>query len=124
MIYVRAADTVFVIHALFIAWVGLGSVAVLCWPRLALLHLPWGAYVSFTEWPRPQTPLEQSLRIAAGQRGCNGGCIDHHLLAFINPDGLTRYPQIVIVIVIGLGLLLVHLFVYVRLVHRWRVARR
>lgn len=120
MIYALAADTVLVIHALFIAWVGLGSVAVLRRPRLTLLHVPWGAYVSFTERPRPPTPLEQSLRIAAGQGGCNGGFIDHHLLAFINPDGLTRYPQIVI----GLDLLLVHLSVYVRLIRRWRVARR
>jgi len=119
MIYAVAADAVLVIHALFIVWVGLGAGAVLRWPRLALLHLPallWGIHVSFSGRLCPLTPFEQWLRALAGQRGYSGGFIDHYLMAAIYPDGLTPAVQIAI----GVGLVLLNIVIYARVIHRWR----
>jgi len=123
MIYAVAADAVLVVHGLFIAWVGLGGVFVMRWPRLAWAHLPalcWGAYVSFTGRLCPLTPIEQSLRIQAGQQGYSGGFIDHYLAALIYPDGLTRSVQIAI----GLTLVVFNAAVYGRLLYRQVRSRR
>jgi len=92
------ADAVLVLHGLFIVWVVLGALAV-AWRRwLAWLHLPavaWGVWISLTGGFCPLTPLEQSLRRAAGQAGYEGGFIDHYLGAAIYPEGLTVERQIV-----------------------------
>jgi hypothetical protein len=90
------ADAVLSLHGLFIACVVAGSVAV-CWrPVWAWLHLPavaWGAWISFSATVCPLTPLEQSLRRAAGQAGYEGGFIERYLTAAIYPDGLTPTHQ-------------------------------
>jgi hypothetical protein len=90
------ADAVLVLHALFIAWVALGALAVLRWPVLAALHLPalaWGVWISVSGGICPLTPIEQQLRLSAGQAGWQGGFIEHYLTALIYPDGLTRGAQ-------------------------------
>ena len=90
-----AADTVVLIHLLFILFVLLGGLLVLRWPRLALLHLPaaaWGMAVEFLHLYCPLTPLENRLRLAAGQAGYDGGFVEHYLIPLIYPAGLT--PQI------------------------------
>ena len=122
MIYALAADYVLLVHALFIVWVALGGMAALRWRGLAWVHLPalcWGAYVSFTGHLCPLTPLEQQLRLAAGQRGYSGGFIDHYLMAMIYPDGLTPAGQTAI----GLGLMLLNSVIYARLVYCWRSSK-
>ena len=81
---------------LFIAWVVLGGLVVLRWPRLAWLHLPavaWGVWIELTGGVCPLTPLEQRLRLAAGEAGYSGGFIEHYLGALIYPAGLTRGTQ-------------------------------
>jgi hypothetical protein len=95
------ADLVLAAHAAFIAFVALGGLLVARWPKLAWLHLPvvaWGAGISFAGAICPLTPLENALREAAGIGGYAGGFIEHYLLAFVYPDGLTRGVQI------GLGI--------------------
>ncbi len=90
------ADGVLIVHLAFILWVVLGGLLVLRWPRLAWLHLPavaWGIYVELSGWICPLTPLENSLREAAGQSTYSGGCIEHYLTALIYPDGLSRAIQ-------------------------------
>lgn len=93
------ADAVLVVHGLFIVWAALGAVAVWRWPKLALLHLPalaWAVWIEVSGGICPLTPLENSLRRAAGQTGYSGGFIDHYVGGAIYPDGLTRETQWVI----------------------------
>jgi hypothetical protein len=90
------ADGVLVLHGLFIVWAALGALAVWRWPRLALLHLPalaWAVWIEASGGVCPLTPLENSLRRAAGQAGYSGGFIDHYLGGIIYPAGLTRQAQ-------------------------------
>jgi hypothetical protein len=96
MVWGILADVVLTLHALFIAWVVLGAVAVAFWPRLLWLHLPalaWGLFVQFTGTVCPLTPIEVALRLAAGEQGFEGGFIEHYLGAIVYPDGLTLEAQ-------------------------------
>jgi Protein of Unknown function (DUF2784) len=104
------ADAVLVLHGLFIAWVLLGGLAV-CWRAgLAWLHLPavaWGVWVSWSGSYCPLTPLEQSLRRAAGQAGYEGGFVEHYLGRLIYPEGLTPALQWLFgAIVLGINVVL------------------
>ena len=90
------ADAVLVFHGLFIAWAALGALAVWRWPRLAMVHLPalaWAVWIESSGRICPLTPLENSLRRAAGESGYSGGFIEHYLGRIIYPAGLTREAQ-------------------------------
>lgn len=90
------ADAVLVTHGLFIAWAALGALAVWRRPRLAYLHLPalaWAVWIEISGRICPLTPLENSLRRAAGEAGYSGGFIEHYIGAIIYPAGLTREAQ-------------------------------
>ncbi len=104
------ADAVLVLHGLFIVWVVFGGLAVMARPLLAWLHLPaaaWAVWLSLSGSYCPLTPLEQSLRRAAGQAGYEGGFIEHYLTAAIYPQGLTVNLQILFgVILFGINLAL------------------
>ncbi|MBU1357375.1 MAG: DUF2784 domain-containing protein [Gammaproteobacteria bacterium] len=103
------ADAVLVAHGLFILFVIVGGVLAWRWRKLAWLHLPavaWAAWVAWAGWICPLTPLENSLRAAAGQAGYRGGFVEHYLLGVIYPEGLTRGVQIslgVFVVVLNLA---------------------
>jgi hypothetical protein len=93
------ADLVVGLHLLFVAFVVLGGLLVLRWPRAAWIHLPaavWGALIEFTGGVCPLTPLEQALRRRAGQVGYHGGFVEHYLLPVLYPAGLTRNVQVVL----------------------------
>jgi len=97
MLYRILADLVVGVHALFVAFVIAGGLLALRWPWVAALHLPaavWGALIEFQGWICPLTPLEKSLRAAAGQAGYQGGFIEHYLLPVLYPAGLTRGVQL------------------------------
>jgi len=97
------ADMVLVLHGLFIVWVVLGGLAVLRWPRLAWLHLPavaWGVWIELSGGICPLTPLEQRLRLRAGEAGFSGGFIEHYLGALIYPAGLTRSTQVLMAAIV------------------------
>lgn len=117
-----AADLVVLLHLGFILFVALGALLVLGRPALAWLHVPavlWGIGIELVGGVCPLTPLENSLRLAAGEAGYAGGFIDQYLVPLIYPPGLTRGMQI------GLGLAVawVNLLAYALLVARWRRAR-
>jgi hypothetical protein len=117
------ADLVVGVHGLFVAFVVVGGLLALRWPRVAAVHLPaavWGALIEFQGWICPLTPLEQSLRAAAGEAGYRGGFLEHYLLPVLYPAGLTRGVQVVL----GSLVILVNLVVYGVLLHRRRRARR
>ena len=109
------ADGVLVLHGLFIVWAALGALAVWRWPRLAWLHLPalaWAMWIEASGGVCPLTPLENSLRRAAGQAGYSGGFIDHYLGGIIYPAGLTRQTQwlvagaLLLINLVGYGLMI------------------
>ena len=115
------ADAVIVLHGLFIVWVVFGGVAVIARPLLAWVHVPamvWSVWVSWSGSSCPLTPLEQSLRRAAGQAGYEGGFIEHYLTAAIYPQGLTSLHQLAF----GAAVLAINLLLYGVAV--WRAAHR
>jgi hypothetical protein len=98
-----AADAVLLLHAAFVAWIGLGALAVRRWPRLAWWHLPalvWGVGISLSGGTCPLTPLENALRAAAGEAGYAGGFIEHWVQRFVYPPGLERWHQGLIAVVL------------------------
>ncbi|NUO86546.1 MAG: DUF2784 domain-containing protein [Cupriavidus sp.] len=93
----RLADLVVIAHALFIVFVVAGGLLVLRWPRAAWVHLPaavWGVLIEWAGWICPLTPLENTLRRAAGQAGYSGGFVERYLLPLIYPAGLTPAVQL------------------------------
>jgi hypothetical protein len=121
MAYRVLADLVVGMHALFVAFVVLGGLLALRWPRIAAAHLPaavWGALIELRGWVCPLTPLEQSLRAAAGDAGYQGGFIEHYLLPVLYPAGLTRDVQLTL----GSLVIAVNIVIY-GIVLRRRMAR-
>ncbi len=90
--YKLLADTLVVVHFLFIVFVIGGGLLVIFWPRWAWVHLPaaiWGATVEFTGWICPLTPLENYFREMSGGESYRGDFIAQYLLAVIYPENLT-----------------------------------
>ena len=111
MAYALAANLVLALHGAFVLFVLLGGLLAARWPRVALVHLPaaaWGALIEFRGWVCPLTPLENGLRALAGQAGYDGGFVEHYLLTWLYPAGLTRDVQVVL----GLGVLAVNVAAY------------
>lgn len=97
MPYGLLASVVVAIHLLFVAFVVLGGLLLLRWPKVAYLHLPaavWGVFIEFAGWVCPLTPLENSLRRQAGQGGYSAGFIEHYILPVLYPSVLTRDLQL------------------------------
>lgn len=106
-----AADLLVLLHLAFIVFVLLGGLLVWRWWRVVFLHLPasvWGVLLEFNGWQCPLTPLEQQLRVAAGEAGYSGSFIAHYLLPVIYPAGLTPGFQMAL----GAGALLINLVIY------------
>jgi len=117
--YRLLADAVLVTHAAFVAFVMLGGLLAWRRPRLAWAHLPvvaWGAWIELTGGICPLTPLENRLRLMAGEQGYPGGFIEHYLLALLYPDGLTRNVQLAL----GLLVLTVNVAIYAVAWRRFR----
>lgn len=115
------ADLVLIVHLAFILFVALGGALALWRAKAALVHLPalaWGVAITFGGWICPLTPLEVSLRRAAGEAGYSGGFIEHYLLPVIYPGGLTRPLQAAL----GVALLALNLAVYALVWRRWRAS--
>lgn len=111
MIASAAADLVLALHAAFVGFVALGGLLALRWPRAAWIHVPcaaWGSWVVVAGWICPLTPLEVSLRRAAGEAGYEGGFLQHYVELLLYPPGLTREIQIAL----GLAAVALNLGVY------------
>ena len=119
MWYRLLADAVLIVHLAFIVFVALGGLLVLHWPRLAWLHLPaiaWGAWIEFSGWICPLTPLEVGLRARSGEATYTGGFIEHYITRLIYPEGLDRRHQIVL----GVFVLVLNSGIYAWLLWRRR----
>jgi len=119
-VYLLLADSVLVLHFLFVVFVLGGGLLVLRWPRLAWLHLPaavWGVAVEMLGWICPLTPLENHFRALAGAQVYSGDFIQRYCLPVMYPEGLT--PQIQMVL--GLIVLALNAAIYALLIRRrWR----
>lgn len=93
-----AADLVLVIHTAVALFAVLGGFLLLLDPRLGVVHLPvvaWSSVVNLAGWTCPLTPLEQRLRVKAGQGTFEGGWIQHHLEPVVRPLGMPRRMELI-----------------------------
>ena len=117
VLYRLLANAVVVLHGLFIVFIVLGGFLAWRWRWVAAVHLPfavWGVLIEYRGWNCPLTPLENELRVKAGELGYSGGFIEHYLLPAIYPSGLTPRVQAVL----GTAVLAVNLFAYGVLLRR------
>jgi len=108
------ADLVLVLHFAFILFVVAGGLFALRWRTAPLVHLPaalWGVFIEVSGGVCPLTPLENSLRQAAGSSGYSGGFIEHYLLPVVYPEALSHPTQLVLACLIVLSNALVYLSV-------------
>jgi hypothetical protein len=111
MLYRWLADGLVTVHAAFVAFVVLGSLAAIRWPRVA--------WIEFTGWICPLTPLENAWRIRAGEAGYRGGFVEHYLLHMLYPPELTRSTQWAL----GAAVLVLNVLAYAIAYRRWQGAR-
>lgn len=115
MYYRLLAEFSVCVHIAFIAFVVLGGLLMLRWPRVVIVHLPafvWAAYVELSGRICPLTPLENHYRVLAGEAGYGGGFIEHYALPLIYPSDLTRKLQVIL----GAAVVLVNLTIYALIV--------
>ncbi|MFO8025773.1 DUF2784 domain-containing protein [Thiohalophilus sp.] len=118
-IYLILAELTVLLHFLFVAFVTVGALLLLRWPKLIWLHLPalfWGIYIQFSGGYCPLTPLEKNFRQLAGMKTYDGGFINHYLIPIIYPPGLTAEMQFMI----GIGLIVLNALIYVLFIYGQR----
>ena len=117
MLYNFLADLVVVFHSFFVLFVLLGGFLLLWRSSVAWYHLPavfWAAWLEFSGWICPLTPLENLLREKGGIEGYNIGFVEHYIEPVLYPASLDRQMQInlgIIVILINIG---IYLAVWIR----------
>lgn len=97
--YSLLADLVLLVHLTFVVFVLCGGLLVLRWRGIAWLHLPaaiWGAFVEFSGWICPLTPLENWLRDQGGETAYQSDFIAQYLLPVLYPGNLTRDLQLLL----------------------------
>lgn len=115
--YHLLADLVLVLHLVFVVFSGLGGLLVLRWPKILWLHVPallWGVMVQWADLICPLTPLENDLRLRAGEVIFAGGFIERFVSGILYPEHLPlelRY-------VLGFMLLAVNVAVYAYVIRR------
>lgn len=123
MIARAATDAVVVLHLAFVAFVLAGGLLAMWRPAWAFVHLPavaWGAYAELTATVCPLTPLENALRVRAGESGYEGSFVEHYLMPILYPAGLTPAHQRWI----GFAVIAINLVAYAFVIARLRTSRR
>ena len=116
------ADLVLVVHLGFIVFAVAGGLLTLLWRYVPIVQIPaalWGVFVEASGGICPLTPLENSLRRAAGSSGYTGGFVEHYLVPIVYPDSLSPSVQLVLA-----GLVVVANGIVYAVVCRRRRARR
>jgi hypothetical protein len=93
------ATGVVIVHVAFVIFVVIGGALALRWPKAAYVHLPAVAWAIYVEWAGvicPLTPIENSLRAAAGLEAYAGDFIAKYVFPVLYPEGLTRNAQLAI----------------------------
>ena len=113
------ATLVVAAHVLFVAFVVIGGLLVFRWRKLLYLHLAavvWAVYVEWSGAICPLTPLENTLRAAAGLEAYAGDFVAEYVFPVLYPDGLTRGAQLVI----GVAVVVVNGCIYAMLLRHYR----
>ena len=121
MAYRVLADLVVATHLVFMLYALFGGLLRLWKTWSVFVHAPtaiWIAVVAFRGWICPLTPLENTLRFAAGEAGYEGSFVEHYLIPVIYPSGLTRANQSLIGVVAVAVNIAVYVFVFYRLRQR------
>lgn len=122
MLYRALADLTVVVHLGFVVFVMCGGWLVLRAPRLVWLHLPavvWGAWIEFAGRICPLTPLENWLRLRAGDAAYETSFVEQYLLPVLYPAALSRELQAAL----GVLVLMANVVPYTILIRRSRAAR-
>ena len=123
MPYGILADIVVWVHLAFVIFVVGGAGLVVRRRRMLWLHLPavfWAIWIEFSGKLCPLTPLENWLRIRAGQGGYRGGFVEYYLMPVLYPVGLTHNIQILM----GLLVIIINLALYGLIISQlWRRKR-
>jgi hypothetical protein len=123
LFYKFLADLVVVLHSFFVLFVLLGGFLVLWKPSVAWYHLPavfWAAWLEFSGWICPLTPLENLLRGKGGITGYDAGFVEHYIVPILYPASLTRQMQFTL----GMIVLSLNIGVYFIVWMRMRKLRR
>ena len=99
MVYAALAGVVVALHLAFVAFVVFGAALALRWRWMPLVHVPaasWGVVIEWTGGICPHTPLENRLRVRAGEAAYEGDFVDRYLIATLYPEALTRDIQMLI----------------------------
>jgi uncharacterized protein DUF2784 len=110
-LYRLLADLVVLAHLGFVVLAVLGGLLALRWRRFVWIHLStviWAATVEFFGWVCPLTPLENWLRVKAGETAYSSDFIARYLLPVLYPEGLTRELQLAL----GIFVIVVNLAIY------------
>jgi len=121
MLYQMLADSVVLVHLVFVAFAVFGGLLVLRWKRVVWVQIPaalWAALVEFAGWYCPLTPLENWLRAKAGEAAYRAGFIEHYILPVLYPAELSAGVQMIL----GGAVVAINILVYWR-VYRARRAR-
>jgi Protein of Unknown function (DUF2784) len=97
--YSLLADLIVLLHFAFVLFVLFGGLLTVKWPLMIWIHGPalaWGSIVEFTGVGCPLTPLENRLRMRAGEAGYQGDFLNQWLLPVLYPEALTPDIQIVL----------------------------
>ena len=99
------ADGVALLHGAFLAYVVLGGLLALRWPRTLPLHVVaalWGLLVIAASVRCPLTTAEDRLRTLGGEAPLPGGFIDRYVEGALYPARLTPLVQALVAgLVIG-----------------------
>jgi hypothetical protein len=120
VVYSVLADLVVVLHLCFVIFVLLGGFLVLWKSCVTWFHIPaviWGAALEFLGWTCPLTPLENLLRLRAGNNGYATGFVEHYMVPLIYPTAINRRMQTAF----GIIVLAVNIIVYLAL---WQKIRK
>jgi len=96
MYWKLSADAVVLVHFAFVSFVVAGGFLAWRYPLAAFAHLPaliWGIWIEVSGRICPLTPLENQLRVRAGESGYQGGFIEHYIIPILYPPGLTHEVQ-------------------------------
>jgi len=83
--------------------------------RFTFLHLPvvtWSSLVNLAHWTCPLTPLEQRLRIMAGQTAFAGSWVQYYLNPLVRPLGMPRRMELIAGYSVLVGNMLVYFVIY------------
>lgn len=98
MLYRIGADAVLLLHFVFAAFAVFGGVLALASPLWPWVHIPtvlWSSVVNLMSWTCPLTPLENTLRVRAGQAGSSDDFVQRYIGLVVYPRGMPRRLELV-----------------------------